>query len=105
MPDPTFNPLGFSEREALKQDFFASLHCALPGSILSFDPETQTAEIRPAVRAGSVNYPNIIPGSRFHAGSLRYFPRRSVPGHLRGCGRIRLAADRRSRRTGFGTAA
>ena len=57
MPDPTFNPLGFPEREALKQDFFASLHCALPGNILSFDPETQTAEIRPAVRAGSVNYP------------------------------------------------
>ena len=29
----------------------------MPGNILSFDPETQTAEIRPAVRAGSVSYP------------------------------------------------
>ena len=57
MPDPTFNPLGFPEREALKQDFFASLHCALPGNILSFDPETQTAEIQPAVKVGSLRYP------------------------------------------------
>ena len=45
------------EREALKQDFFSSLHCALPGTVVSFDPERQTAEIRPAVKAGSLTYP------------------------------------------------
>ena len=101
MPDPTFNPLGFPEREALKQDFFASLHCALPGNILSFDPETQTAEIRPAVRAGSVSYPVLSSVPVFMP-----VPFDISPGDP--ClvsGRIRLAADRRSRRTGFGTAA
>ena len=45
------------EREALKQDFFSSLHCALPGTVVSFDAERQTAEIRPAVKAGSLTYP------------------------------------------------
>ena len=44
-------------REALKRDFFFSLHCALPGNVVSFDPDTQTAEIRPAVKAGSLSYP------------------------------------------------
>lgn len=51
---PYFSP---AEREALKQDFFFSLHCALPGTVVSFDPEKQTAEIRPAVKAGSLAYP------------------------------------------------
>ena len=46
-----------AERDALKRDFFSSLHCALPGKILSFDPETQTAEIQPAVKLGSLAYP------------------------------------------------
>ncbi len=45
------------EGEALKQDFFSSLHCALPGIVISFDAEKQTAEIQPAVKAGSMNYP------------------------------------------------
>ncbi len=45
------------EREALKQDFFSSLHCALPGIVISFDSEKQTAEIQPAVKTGSMNYP------------------------------------------------
>ena len=45
------------EREALKQDFFFSLHCALPGTVVSFDPEKQTAEIQPAVKMGSLSFP------------------------------------------------
>jgi len=46
-----------AEREALKRDFFLSLHCALPGNVMSFDAEKQTAEIRPAVKVGSMSYP------------------------------------------------
>ena len=45
------------EREALKQELFASLHCALPGTVVSFDPSTQTAEIRPTVRSGGLAFP------------------------------------------------
>ncbi len=62
--------LSFEEREALKQELFSSLHCALPGVVVSFDPETQTAEIQPAVRAGSLIFPVLpdvpvfFPGSR-----------------------------------------
>ena len=54
-------------REALKQEIFSSLHCALPGKVLSFDAESRTASIQPAVAlpfrggteggVGSVNYP------------------------------------------------
>ena len=33
---------------ALKRELFSALHCALPGTVVSFDPERQTAEIRPA---------------------------------------------------------
>ena len=35
---------------ALKRDIMSSLHCALPGIVESFDAETGTAVIRPAVR-------------------------------------------------------
>ena len=52
--DRMFSP---AERDALKRDFFSSLHCALPGNIVSFDPEKQTAEIQPAVKVGSMTYP------------------------------------------------
>ena len=51
------NNLSSSEREALKQEFFASLHCALPGTVVSFDAESRTAEIQPAVKLGSIAYP------------------------------------------------
>ena len=37
------------ELQALKQDILSSLHCALPGTVVSFDAETQTAVIQPAV--------------------------------------------------------
>ena len=46
-----------AERDALKRDFFSSLHCALPGNVISFDAESQTAEIQPAVKVGSMSYP------------------------------------------------
>ena len=49
--------------EALKQDILASLHCALPGIVESFDAETQTVSVRPALRsrAGSDAGSNIAP--------------------------------------------
>ena len=34
------------ELQALKQDILFSLHCALPGTVVSFDAEAQTAEIQ-----------------------------------------------------------
>ena len=52
-----YRSLSPAERDALKRDFFSSLHCALPGKVISFDAETQTAEIQPAVRLGSLTYP------------------------------------------------
>ena len=38
------------ELQALKQEIFESLHCALPGIVESFDAESHTAVIRPAVK-------------------------------------------------------
>ena len=46
-----------AERELLRRDFFMSLHCALPGNVVSFDAETRRAEIQPAVKVGSMAYP------------------------------------------------
>jgi hypothetical protein len=37
------------ELQALKRDILSSLHCALPGTVVSFDAESQTAVIQPAV--------------------------------------------------------
>ena len=47
------------EREALKKEIFASLHCALPGTVVSFDAEKQTAVIQPAVKLGSMTFPQL----------------------------------------------
>ena len=61
------------EREALKQEVFSSLHCAFPGTVVSFDPVTQTAEIQPAVKVGSLLFPVLpdvpvfFPGTREEA--------------------------------------
>ena len=52
-----YKSLSPAERDALKRDFFSSLHCALPGNVVSFDAEKQTAEIQPAVRMGSLVFP------------------------------------------------
>ena len=35
---------------AIKQEILSSLHCALPGIVVSFDAETQTAAVQPAVK-------------------------------------------------------
>ena len=51
------NYLSPEAREALKQEIFSSLHCALPGKVLSFDAERQTVEVLPCVKLGSMNYP------------------------------------------------
>ena len=60
------------ELQALKRDIFASLHCALPGTVVSFDTEAQTAVIRPAIcRAGN--------GGDSHSGSGRTRNRRNSP--------------------------
>ena len=56
---PKYTVLSPAERDALKRDFFSSLHCALPGKVISFDAETQTAEIQPAVKLGSLTYPGL----------------------------------------------
>ena len=44
-------------REALKQEILSSLHCALPGTVISFDADRQTAEVQPAVKRGSLLFP------------------------------------------------
>ena len=49
--------LSSEEREALKQEIFSSLHCALPGIVASYDAERQTADVQPAVKLKSLNYP------------------------------------------------
>ena len=38
------------ELQALKQDILSSLHCALPGTVVSFNADSQTAVIQPAVK-------------------------------------------------------
>ncbi len=35
---------------ALKKEILSSLHCALPGIVETFDPETRTAAVRPALK-------------------------------------------------------
>ena len=51
------NSISPQEREALKQEIFSSLHCALPGRVVSFDAERQTASIQPVVKMGSLTFP------------------------------------------------
>lgn len=36
--------------EALKEEILSSLHCALPGTVQSFDPAAQTVSVLPALR-------------------------------------------------------
>ena len=55
MSDKNF--LSPDEREALKKEVFSSMHCALPGTVVSFDADRQTAVIQPAVKLGSMTFP------------------------------------------------
>ena len=47
------------ELQALKRDILSSMHCALPGTIVSFDAEAQTAVIQPAVSRNGVQMPQL----------------------------------------------
>ena len=42
--------MDYEEIRALKQDILSSLHCALPGTVVFFDADSQTAVIQPAVK-------------------------------------------------------
>ena len=55
-----------AEVSALKQEIAASLHCALPGIVEAYDPEMQTAAVRPAVAGMPLlrDVPVFFPGSR-----------------------------------------
>ena len=43
----------YSEVQALKQEIMESLHCALPGEIVSYDSQEQTADIQPTIKTRS----------------------------------------------------
>ena len=49
--------LTLTEVKALKKEIFSSLHCALPGIVESFDPDTQTVCVQPVARKGLVSLP------------------------------------------------
>ena len=58
------------EEAALKKEILSSLHCALPGTVVSFDQSAQTASVRPALKNSSLALPVIqdvpvfFPGGR-----------------------------------------
>lgn len=43
----------YADTEALRQSIKDAIHCALPGKVKSFDPNTQTAVIAPSIRMKS----------------------------------------------------
>ena len=56
-----YSSISPAERDALKQDFFMSLHCALPGIVESFDDSSGTASVRLALSGMPVPF-EIHPG-------------------------------------------
>lgn len=70
MRDSTGAEVSPAVLRAVKDGIIASLHCAMPGTVESFDPETQTASVRPVLKKGSFSLPVIpdvpvfFPGSR-----------------------------------------
>ena len=42
-----------SALQSLKEEIFSSLHVAMPGILQSYDPETQTATVQPALQRRS----------------------------------------------------
>ncbi len=48
MTDQVYSP---EVLDALKREILSSLHCALPGIVESFDAETPTVSVRPALRS------------------------------------------------------
>ena len=89
--------MSYEEIKALKQDILASLHCALPGTVVSFDAETQTAVIQPAVCRSRRNVGDSLLVPRAWNGESRplvppllrsppqHIPRRSSSRTWRGC--------------------
>ena len=55
------NSLSHAEIEAIKREIMGSLHCALPGVVESFDPEYQTATIRPMIKTRFRGEPVSLP--------------------------------------------
>ena len=95
------NTLSHEEREALKQEIFHSLHCALPGNIISFDPDTQTASIQPAVKLGSTAYPILTDVPVFMPVSFEIHPGDACLVIFLRRGHRQLVRNRRSLRAEF----
>ena len=55
--------MDYEEIRALKQDILSSLHCALPGKVVSYDAEMQTAVVQPSVKHRPVCHPELAEGS------------------------------------------
>ena len=68
-----------AELQALKQEIFESLHCALPGKVVSFDADSQTAVIRPAVKHRRVSSRAECSGVEGSPSSISFPLLRDVP--------------------------
>lgn len=53
----------------LKRELASSMHCALPGKVESFDPETQTVAVQPVLKRGLFSLPVIRDVPVFFPGS------------------------------------
>ena len=52
--------------EALKEEILSSLHCALPGTVQSFDPAAQTVSVSPSrITRGRTTASSVWAGTRF----------------------------------------
>jgi hypothetical protein len=47
--------MDYEEIKVLKDNIYTSIHCALPGKIVSYDADSQTAVIQPAVKLRSMS--------------------------------------------------
>ena len=69
-----------AELMALKEEIMSSLHCAMPGTVESFDVQTQTASVRPAARRKGIplpllrDVPVFFPGTRDSALTFPVLP-------------------------------
>ena len=70
MKDSTAGEMTPSVLRDLKREIFSSLRCAVPGTVESYDPGTQTVSVRPAARRKGIplpllrDVPVFFPGSR-----------------------------------------
>ena len=64
------------EREALKQEIFSSLHCALPGEVVEYYADEGTADIQPTIRTRSgIQLPILRNVPVFYWGRYNFNPR------------------------------